>query len=89
MIFALYWFISIIVAILGALFRSTEYPEIFFVKKNVKKKLKLNETNIDHQYSDSENEVEEILKDLSIDKKWYFYISTSHNWWHIFVNTVD
>ena len=87
--YALYWFISIIVAVIGAIFRTTEYPETYFVKKNVKNRLQSDDdlTKKEEQ-EEQQKELTQILRDLARNKSWYFYFSTSHNWWHIFVNTV-
>ena len=85
-IFILYWIIAILIGGLAAFIRAKEFPERQCVERCFKAKIKTNFPTSSTR--NVEQQMVTHLPDISIEtkSKWYYYIFTSHNWWHILIH---
>lgn len=90
-LFTILWACGLVSVTIGVVLRMIQFPESFLVRRQLKhrmsarkwRKLKRLEKR------DPLRARDKLLKELNAmanEKKCYYYVGTSHNWWHVFVN---
>lgn len=84
-IFILYWIIAILIGMIAAIIRATEWPEKQCVKSCLKSHITENRKNVSNPITQQFAHYLPIIA-KETKSKWYYYIFTSHNWWHICIH---